>query len=74
MPGEKNALNNLNQTLTSVENELLKRKSDRDDETIDGVMDQINQLADDGVISICGCDDEGAPDQNDPGCEDEVAD
>ncbi len=45
-------LTSLNQTLTSVENELLRRKSDRDDENQDDLMGQLNQLADDGVIAI----------------------
>lgn len=71
MAGEKeNALNNLNHTLTSVENELLKRKSDRDDEIIDTTLAQVNQLAADGDISICGCDGDGEPDKADPDCGD----
>ena len=50
--GKGESLTGLNQTLTSVENELLRRKTDRDDETIDNMVSQVNKLADDGVVDI----------------------
>ena len=45
-------LTGLNQTLTSVENELLRRKVDRDSETLDDMVNQVNKLADDDIVSI----------------------
>jgi len=61
MTGEKEQpLTSLNQTLTSVENELLKRKSNRDDDTIDQMLDQVNKLVDDDVIDVkCGDEEPG---------------
>ena len=45
-------LNGLNQTLTSVENELLRRKVDRDQGDIEHYADFVSKLADDGVIDV----------------------
>ena len=42
----------LNQTLTSVDNELLRRKVDRVSDELDDTVDQVNKLADDGVINL----------------------
>jgi hypothetical protein len=56
-------LQDLNRTLMGVENELQKRKIDRQDATIDGALDVINTAAADGAIDVDDCD----------GCEDDEA-
>lgn len=48
--GEK--LTDLGNTLMGVENELLKRKVDRQEKTIDGALDVINKAAEAGVIDL----------------------
>jgi len=60
--GEK--LGTLDQTLTGVENELLRRKVARQDDTIDGALDIINQAAEAGAIALDNCD----------GCDDDDGD
>ena len=51
--GEK--LKDLNQTLIGVENELLRRKVDAQDATIDGAMEIINTAAENGQIELDDC-------------------
>lgn len=68
---EKSAekLDKVNRTLMGVENALLQRKVARQDATIDGALDTLNGLADDGVITFGdeegdGGDAEGVPAQD----------
>jgi hypothetical protein len=65
---EKNAekLDKVNRTLTGVENALLRRKVERQDATIDGVVDTLNKLADDDIIDFEG-DDAGDGDGEETG-------
>jgi len=48
----------LNHTLGDVENELLRRRVDQMDASMDQAVDVINQLAADGHVDICPCGDE----------------
>lgn len=59
------ALNKLSDTLMGIENDLLKRKIDRQEATIDSAMDILNTAAEMGAIEFRGCED-GEDD-----CEDE---
>ncbi len=48
----------LNSALMGIENDMMRRAIERRDNAIDNIVGQVNQLADDGVIEICGsCDD-----------------
>jgi len=47
-------LDKVNRTLMGVENALLQRKVARQDATIDGALDTLNDLADDDIISFDG--------------------
>lgn len=64
MAGEKK-LNDLNDVLVGVENELLRRKVSRQDDTIDYAMDIINKAADAGAIELVDCDGDGDEDCGD---------
>lgn len=55
--GERLTVTDLNQTLTGVENELLKRMVDRQDATIDAALDVINRAAENGDIDIVDSED-----------------
>ena len=58
---EDGKIKGLNQTLTSVENELMGRALDRRDKELDHALDCINRGAEAGVIDIqCGGEDAGA--------------
>jgi hypothetical protein len=48
----------LNRTLGDVENELLRRRVDQMSASMDQAVDVINQLAADGHVDICPCDDD----------------
>jgi hypothetical protein len=48
----------LNHTLGDVENELLKRRVAQMDVSMNHAMDVIDQLAADGHVEICPCDEE----------------
>lgn len=69
--GEK--LKDLNDTLTSVENELLQRKVDRQDAELDSALDVINDAAEAGAIELKDCDDENAGGGNDDVEDDEAS-
>ena len=56
---EMNKLNALNNTLGSVENELLQRHVAQLDTDLESAVDVIHQLADAGHVEICPCDGEG---------------
>lgn len=62
-------LKDLAGALTGLENELLRRKMDKQDDTIDDALNIINGLADDGTIEIdgecCGDDDDFDDDEDD---------
>ena len=48
-------INDLNVMLMGVENELLKRKVDRQDVTIDSALDTLNKAAENGDIELTDC-------------------
>jgi hypothetical protein len=68
MTAKNEKINALQQTMVGVENELLRRKIERQEVTIDGALDVINQAAAIGAIEIencAGCDDDYADDDSD---------
>jgi hypothetical protein len=69
--GEK--LKDLNDTLTSVENELLRRKVDRQDVEIDSALDVINKAAEAGAIEVKDCDDNAGGGTDDVNDDDEAS-
>jgi hypothetical protein len=68
-------VDSLNQTLTSVENELMGRALDRRDSELDHALDCINRGAEAGVIDIqCGGEDSSDSDEAEDSDEEEAED